>query len=64
MVNKIVSTISHSLRDHPIALTLLALNCVFLVATAWTTHEIASNARTREASFHALLKDCIDERNK
>jgi len=40
------------------------LNCIFLAANAWTTHEIAANSRLREASFHALLKDCIDERSR
>jgi len=64
MVSKAAQSLIKSLKDHPIALTLLALNCLFLGANAWTTHEIANNSRLREASFHSLLKDCIEEKGR
>jgi hypothetical protein len=64
MVSKSVQSLIDSLRDHPVALSLLALNCIFLAANAWSTHEIAQNSRVREASFHAIIKDCIEEKQR
>lgn len=61
MVTNIIKTVTHSLRDHPVAISVLALNCIFLAASAWTIHEVASNARVREASFHELLRNCLDD---
>jgi len=64
MVHKAVKSVLHSLKDHPVAISLLALNCIFLGANAWTTHEIAANSRLRESSFHGLLKECIEDRGR
>jgi len=58
---RIVAVVTDSLRSHPVAIAILSLNVIFLAASAWTTHEIASNAKAREASFHELLRNCIEE---
>jgi len=56
---KLATDVAHTLRDHPFAIVILALNLMFIGASVLTMRSIGAAGERRDALMMQMAKDCI-----